>query len=286
MMSSFPLFSVLIANYNNGNFLRVAIESVLSQSYQNWEIVIVDDKSTDDSENVYYLYSSDERIRVYRNDANMGCGYTKYRCVELAHGQLCGFLDPDDILLPDALKIMVEVHQQHPEVSVVFSRFYICDDNMNVLSQNRELITPPGFNYFINKDYSPEHFASFKRDCYEKTVGISKEKPRAVDQDLYFKLEEIAPCYAINKFTYKYRLHSNNISKGQNANSAGFWNFIVRYETCIRRGLPLDVYLYPFYQDIILHYEGEVSKVKSGWAYRLGSIIVYPFSLLKRFFNN
>ena len=95
-MNDNPLFSVLIANYNNGKYLMDAIKSVYEQTYTHWEIILVDDASTDNSHELYKELEKDERIRIFYNDENHGCGYTKRRCAELANGELCGFLDPDD----------------------------------------------------------------------------------------------------------------------------------------------------------------------------------------------
>ena len=108
-MTNNPLFSVLIANYNNGKYLREAINSVYSQIYTNWEIILVDDASTDNSQEIYSELEKDDRIHIYYNEKNMGCGYTKRRCAELANGELCGFLDPDDALLPHALESHVKI---------------------------------------------------------------------------------------------------------------------------------------------------------------------------------
>ena len=107
-MKDNPLFSVLIANYNNGRFLQEAIDSVLAQTYSNWEVVIVDDGSTDESRRVYDQFKEDDRIRVYYNGDNKGCGYTKKHCAKLAKGEVCGFLDPDDVILAEALELSVE----------------------------------------------------------------------------------------------------------------------------------------------------------------------------------
>ena len=133
-----PLFSVLIANYNNGKYLMDAIESVRRQTYTYWEIILVDDGSTDNSVELYAALENDERIHIYRNDKNMGCGYTKRRCAELANGELCGFLDPDDALTSDALEVMVQAHVKHPEASLINSTCYITDEklNINYLSNN------------------------------------------------------------------------------------------------------------------------------------------------------
>ena len=70
-MEKLPLFSVLIANYNNGCYLQDAIDSVLAQNYDNWEIVIVDDKSTDNSFEIYEKYKNDGRFHVFFNEENI-----------------------------------------------------------------------------------------------------------------------------------------------------------------------------------------------------------------------
>ena len=116
-MNDHPLFSVLIANYNNGKYLLEAIESVKAQTYTQWEVVLVDDGSTDNSRELYSMLEQDSRIHVFYNEENKGCGYTKHRCAELAQGEFCGFLDPDDVLLPKALEVAVNAFHAHPQAS-------------------------------------------------------------------------------------------------------------------------------------------------------------------------
>ena len=74
-----PLFSVLIANYNNGKYLMDAIDSIRRQTYTHWEIILVDDASTDNSKELYKELEKDNRIHIYYNEENRGCGYTKPR---------------------------------------------------------------------------------------------------------------------------------------------------------------------------------------------------------------
>ncbi len=279
-----PLFSVLIANYNNGKYLLEAINSVYSQTYTNWEIILVDDASTDNSREIYNELEKDVRIHIFYNDENMGCGYTKRRCAELANGELCGFLDSDDMLLSNALELHVETHQQHDNVSCVFSRFHYCDENMIVKEDVRLLEIKDGMSYFTNKDYMPEHFTSFKKIIYNKTEGISSDLKLGIDQDLYFKLEEIAPVFFLNEFTYLYRTHKKNISHND---TALYWNLIVRHRTCMRRKLdPSDYPVRDFNNYGIFKYkQGEMCNSMS-YSYRLGFFILQPLRLLKKIFKH
>ena len=284
-MSSNPLFSVLIANFNNAQYLEEAIQSVISQSYSNWEIVIVDDGSTDSSKHVYDLHSSDQRIHVHYNDCNHGCGYSKRKCVSLAQGNICGFLDADDVLLPNALELMVSTHLSHPDISLVLSRFYYCDAEMNVLCESRKLVILDGLDYFTMRDYQPEHFASFKKGCYLKTSGISADKPRAIDQELYFKLEEVSPCFVLPDITYKYRVYSESISHGDNSMSAYVWNIIVRYETCVRRHLDYSSYSIGDLENKLNWYKSRLEHVYKSKQYKVGSFILKPFSRIHALFS-
>ena len=96
-MTKQPLFSILIANYNNGKYLQACLDSVFAQTYTNWEIILVDDASKDKiSSALYKKYDNHPQIHIFYNEKNKGCGYTKRRCVELGNGEICGFLDPDD----------------------------------------------------------------------------------------------------------------------------------------------------------------------------------------------
>lgn len=78
-MIASPLFSILVAQYNNARFLQQAIDSVYAQEYANWEIIIVDDCSTDNSCEIYKEYEQDNRIHVFYNKENRGEGYTMSR---------------------------------------------------------------------------------------------------------------------------------------------------------------------------------------------------------------
>ena len=254
-MIASPLFSILVAQYNNARFLQQAIDSVYAQEYANWEIIIVDDCSTDNSCEVYKEYEQDNRIHVFYNKENRGEGYTKKRCVELSHGAICGFLDPDDVLLPNAIRDMVNVHIANPSTSQVFSRMYICDENLNILSESRKLTIERGKDYFTNRDYKPEHFVSFKKSFYDKTIGIDPLKRMAADQDMYTKLEEVGGVYILDKFTLKYRRHEGGLSYGRSMNKTWFWQLIVRYETCIRRGLDIQEYVIEDFLKCLYHRE-------------------------------
>ena len=311
-MTNQPLFSVLIANYNNGKYLMDAIESVRQQTYTNWEIILVDDGSTDNSHELYKELEQDERIHIFLNDKNHGCGYTKRRCAELANGEICGFLDPDDSLIENALEVMVNVHQEHPKVSVVYSKAYFCDTEFNVLNEATLPDLSKNKTYFDYRNHGSMHLATYKNSLYKLTDGINPNLQAGVDQDLYFRIEEVGDIYALDKFTYKYVTSGHDNSIATNFNTYAklwYWNLIARRDTCIRRNIPERILIDDFqrildnYAKGILERNSEElinnivaeriyaelykskQKIRSSHAYRLGKFILAPFKKIKQLFK-
>ena len=240
-MNKLPLFSILIANYNNSKYLLECLNSVYNQTYANWEIVIVDDASSDASCELYEKIENDERIHVYINDKNYGCGYTKRKCIELAQGGIAGFLDPDDMLTENALQVMVDEHLRNPEASLVYSTYYKCDEQMNVEYVNTSSKHLPIDTDYLHYQRGAVHaFASFKIVKYRASEGLNPLFLRAVDQNLYYLLEEQGDLVFHNEPLYYYRFHNRSISIFQNTYKARYWHLIAIYEACVRRGIVQD----------------------------------------------
>jgi len=231
------LFSILIANFNNGKFFKECYRSILNQTYKNWEVIIVDDGSTDNSLDVIKEFiEEDKRFKLFENNANKGCGFTKNRCAKLANGDILGFLDPDDALYPNALAAMIEVHRKNTRAAIVTSKLEFVDLDLNFSnkSMNGERI-PVGKSYLTYGKGAFTHFVTFKKVFYDKTSGINVKMKRAVDQDLYYKMEEQGQHLFINKVLYKYRVHKDSISANNNLYKAEYWHLYARQAAYFRR---------------------------------------------------
>lgn len=231
-----PLFSVLIANYNNGRFINDAIQSVNNQSYNNWEIVFIDDCSTDNSMNIINELSIDNRIHVYRNETNGGVGYTKNRCISLAKGDYCGFLDPDDTLSVDALSIMVDVLNSNDKCTCAYSTHFICNSKLQVEKVADYCGEIEGNDFLITTGKKAiSQFACFRRSDYLKTGGMHVDVKKAVDHDLYYMLEEQGEMIYVDRPLYYYRHHDSNISLNSNVTEAYWWDCEVKRRALERR---------------------------------------------------
>jgi glycosyltransferase involved in cell wall biosynthesis len=229
------LFSILIANYNNSQFLDECIESISKQTYNNFEIVIVDDASTDNSKEIYKKYIHDKRIRIFFNNTNQGVGFTKHQCIIHAKGDICGFVDPDDTIATDAIENLMRLHNDHPGYSIIYSTHYICDEQLRIqqIADYVDQIPPDKKTAFIHRPIISQ-FSSFKRALYLSTEGISPFYRKAADKDLYFKLEETGPVLFLPKPLYYYRNHSNSISLNMNVKQAYFYELTAKFHVILR----------------------------------------------------
>lgn len=232
-----PLFSILIANYNNGHFFKDCYQSILSQSYKNWEAIIVDDGSTDDSVAIIRnLIQNDKRFNLFQNDKNRGCGYTKNRCAALANGVILGFLDPDDAIKKNALETMIQAHFENPDVAIITSKFDLVDLNMNFIAAGRQGASIPETKSYLTANQGIlTHFATFRKAKYNKSEGIDIKMKRAVDQDLYYKLEEQGNHLFLDTSLYLYRINENSISANANVYKAQYWHIYAQIKAFKRR---------------------------------------------------
>ncbi|MEJ5050364.1 glycosyltransferase family 2 protein [Chryseobacterium culicis] len=231
-------FSILIANYNNGNYFKECYDSLINQTYENWEAIIIDDASTDNSvEIIQSLIKDDSRFKLYHHSVNEGCGSTKAKCMKYAQGDLCAYLDPDDALYPEALEKVALEFMNRDDLAAVYSQMMICNENLvpeKVYAGTKQIYNN---RYFFNCPIQFAHLFIFKRKVYLRTAGINATLKNAVDQDLYLKILEQGEVKYLKEPLYLYRLHSNGISQDKAKQSAKESFARVIHDTMKRRGI-------------------------------------------------
>ncbi|MBL3549233.1 glycosyltransferase [Chryseobacterium sp. KMC2] len=231
-------FSILIANYNNGKYFRDCYNSLVNQTYENWEAIIVDDASTDDSvEVIKSIIKDDPRFKLYHNAVNQGCGFTKRECMKYAEGELCAYLDPDDAIYTQALEKTINEFANTTDIVATYSQMMLCDDNLvpdKIFASTKQVYNS---RYFFNCPIQFAHFFTFKKEAYLKTSGINPALRSAVDQDLYLKILEYGDVKYIKEPLYLYRLHSDGISQHSSKQGAKESFAKVIYDTMKRRGI-------------------------------------------------
>ena len=217
----------------------------MAQTYQNWEVIIVDDGSTDDSVAVMKrIIGDDSRFKIEILAENKGCGAAKRRCAELATGEICAFLDPDDAITEEALSLMIAEHAKHPDASMIYSKPFWCDEHLNIQHERASQQVENGVANFFDFDGFLFAFLSYKNVFYQKTEGINSYLQRAIDKDLVLKLYETGPAYLLDKAMYKYRIHNKGISTNQNQDKAYFWFWVTIIDAAKRRNINVeDLYI-------------------------------------------
>lgn len=107
------LVSIIMPSYNTANYIEASIESVRHQTYENWELIIVDDCSVDNTDEVVRTFLTDERIRYLKNEKNSGAAVSRNRALREAKGKWIAFLDSDDLWLPEKLEKQVAFMEQN-----------------------------------------------------------------------------------------------------------------------------------------------------------------------------
>ena len=213
-----PLISVITPVYNtNPIHLRECINSVLRQTYDNWELILVDDKSTtDEPRNIMQHYAnSDDRIKIIFNKKNMHISAATNEGIKKAKGVYIGLLDHDDVLYPHALFSVVKSLQTKKH------DFIYSDEDK--ISENSKVRSNP----FFKPDWSPDflrsvnyitHFAVIKKSLINKVGGLRSEFDGAQDWDLFLRTtRETKSIYHIQDILYGWRMSSNSTAQNTEA---------------------------------------------------------------------
>ena len=232
-------FSILIANYNNGKFFKTCYESIITQTYKNWEAIILDDASTDDSlEIIHQIIGNDSRFKVFQNAENSGVGITKSKLIELAAGEICGFVDPDDAITPNALEASMKIFNKDKNTVLTYSNFVKCDEHLKPIERFKSgMQVVNGDPYFFNCPVHIVHFVCFRKEIYEQTEKINTSMRIAEDQDLYLKMYEKGKVKYIDEPNYLYRNHLGGISQNDNRPQSREYFSKVIFNAMKRRGL-------------------------------------------------
>lgn len=192
-MNKKPHISVLTTAYNRSRYIAETIESVLQSTYQDWEMVISDDCSTDDTVSIAQRYAAkDNRIKVYVNEKNLGDYANRNRVAFYASGKYLKYLDSDDLIFPEALNYMVINMEQHQNAGWGICNFLPRkgESNLPVCIGNKEAYE---FHYFNH----PIFFASpgltiITKNAFDAVGGFG-EKRMVGDFDMWHKLSNYSP---------------------------------------------------------------------------------------------
>jgi glycosyltransferase involved in cell wall biosynthesis len=207
-----PKISVCIPTYNAARYLREAIESVLQQEFSDYELVICDDASTDDTSTLVSSYT-DPRIRYFRSQKNQGQAATWNRCIALAQGQYVALLHADDRYLRGFLTERVSTLDTHPEVGLAFGPVVLIDEDGVILGERSfselDLIWPaPTFLKYLLLDciIFPPSFV-VRRSCFDVAGPFNEAHFWGIDWEFCLRLSAHFGVAYSTAVCSAYRIH-------------------------------------------------------------------------------
>lgn len=230
------LISIIIPAYNSEKLIKETIESVLKQTYPYFELIIVDDGSTDKTKQIIRSFK-DKRIRyIYQKNSGLPAK-ARNKGVTFAEGEYIAFLDSDDLWLPDKLKKQIDVIKQDQYIGLVGTNaFLLYDRKKTAIHIFNSLKT----GYFSNKTFFPENkiiqsTTLINKKAFDSVGGLKEDKNlKAIeDFDLWVRLYRQYPCYFINECLAYYRILPSSIS-GSKINMLQrrvnyYYNYFIHY---------------------------------------------------------
>jgi len=222
--------SIIIPTYNYAQYICEAIESVLNQTYKDFEIIVVDDGSTDNTKEVIKPYLN--KIK-YIYQQNSGPSSARNRGIKEAKGEYIAFLDADDIWLPQKLELQIKFMEKEKEVGLIFSDMILFNEkgiiknsflkeklffnklSIKPLSSTEKVIYDNVFNALLQENFIPTNTVIVKKECFNK-VGFFDETLFSVeDRDMWLRIGLFYDIGFINFPLVLTRFHETNISANQ-----------------------------------------------------------------------
>ena len=235
-----PLVSVLMTVYNREKYLAEAIESVLASTFQNWELVIVDDQSTDKSVEIARNYEvQDPRIKVHINEENLGDYPNRNKAASLASAKYIKYLDSDDLIYPHGLEVMVKAMEAFPEAGYGLSSL---PDTASIFPRS---ISPQ--ETYLEHFFTPSaHFnrspgsSIINTKIFHKVGGFSGKRMIG-DNEMWFKLSVEYDLVKFPRDLVWHRVHEAQESQSDYSKKYNELRKAVTYEALDSDKCPLSI---------------------------------------------
>jgi glycosyltransferase involved in cell wall biosynthesis len=205
-VSQTPRISIVMPSYNQAAFLEDAVMSILEQDYPNLEFIVLDGDSTDGSQTILEKYSA--RLTYWQSRPDKGQLDVLIKGFEMATGDLLGWVNSDDVLLPGALRAVAEAHARNPKAGLIGGNYILIDQAGKVTRVKRHAAHAALFARFgmvaVNQPGSV-----VTRAAYTHVAGFDRRFDYVMDTDLYFRILTSGYSYAhVDRWLAAFRIHS------------------------------------------------------------------------------
>ena len=208
--------SVIIPIYNAGKYISFAINSVLTQTFSDLELIIINDGSTDNSKSIIDSFD-DKRIKYFENDSNRGIVYSRNRGVSLAKGKYIGMLDADDVAYPDKFEKQINFLEKNRDFGFVGSWVRFIDEDGNSLPGRWKLKAKPEEipAIMLFKNYFLQSAVLYRKEIFEK-YSFTKGFDILEDYLLWYQITKKYKVANFPEYLVDYRLHDKGVTKQHN----------------------------------------------------------------------
>lgn len=207
--------SVIIPTFNRARYIKEAIHSVINQTYQHFEILVIDDGSTDETQETVAGIES-EKIRYFYK-VHQGIGPSLNFGIEHCRGRLIARLDSDDMFLPEKLELQVQILDTNPEVKLVYTQAFNIAEDGKILGrypENHKLPSEP-LRTLRNYLFAPAQSIMFRRDCIETIGAFDSNYELAEDWEFFIRMAQAYELAYINQPLVKIRKHEGMITRNR-----------------------------------------------------------------------
>jgi glycosyltransferase involved in cell wall biosynthesis len=230
-----PKVSLILTFHNRSPYLPQALASVQAQAYPNYELILWDDGSTDDSGKIATHHAAqDPRIRHF-TAKHQGRNAALRSAHQQAEGDYLGWIDSDDRLTPATLAATVAFLEAEPDVGMVYTDHHIIDTQGNSQGYGHRCKIPYSKDRLL-VDFMTFHFRLIRRESFERAGGIDPNFEAAIDYDLCLRLSEITQIKHLKVPLYEYRVHPQSMSHQSHSRQVQYAKAAVE-KAIARRGL-------------------------------------------------
>ena len=235
-----PLVSVLMTAYNREEYIGEAIESVISSDYINFELIIVDDGSTDNTALVAKRYAmSDRRIRVWVNAINKGQFENRNIAASFAVGEYLKYLDSDDLIYPNSIRMMVDAMRKFPDAGLAFCLTH--GPSKNPLPYRLDSKAALQQHFFEGGLLFCGPSGLIIKSIAFKQVGGFEEFGMPSDNHLTLKIASLYPVVAVSRDLFWWRQHPLQVYSLNNDNHLNIFNNYAFTKDIVRKHLCLSI---------------------------------------------
>jgi glycosyltransferase involved in cell wall biosynthesis len=232
-MKFLPSVSVILPVYNQACYVEESILSVFAQSYTNFELLIIDDASTDGTNEIIAKFADDPRVSLYRNEQNLGCAKTFNHGYSLATGDYYCIIAGDDTYEPEYIKKTVSALAVYPNAGFVYTRVNLMDEKGIKRPRGRDRIKHQRDHYGDEfedivrwMNHIPHASILVRRECVEEAGFYDPDLTATFDWEFMVRLTKKFPVVFINEHLYNIRIHETNVTKSRVRKGEREVNFI------------------------------------------------------------